>query len=97
MISLPQIAAAVVAAGTIGGGALALDKMHVASEDFRQYIEQEQMSDEREYVRDLKEDIREVRTLLLTHVDDEYLVEELADMITELCELRPDDRLCSEG
>ena len=96
MISLPQIAAAVVAVGSIGGGALALDKMHVASEDFRQYIEQQQMADEREYVQELKEDIREVRTLLLTHVDDEYLEEELAAMMDELCELRPDDRLCGD-
>jgi len=97
MISLPQIAAAVVAVGSIGGGALALDKMHVAAEDFRQYIEQEQMSDERDYVQELKEDIRSVRYALMDHPGDEYLVEELADMIAELCELRPDDRLCEEG
>ena len=45
MISLPQIAAAVVAAGSIGGGALALDKMHVASGDFKDYIEQQQIFD----------------------------------------------------
>ena len=41
MISLPQMAAAVVAVGSIGGGALALDRMHVAAEDFKQYIEQQ--------------------------------------------------------
>jgi len=94
MISLPQMAAAVVAVGSIGGGALALDKMHVASEDFRQYIEQEQMADERDYVQELKEDIRAIRYALMEHPDDEYLTEELADMIAELCEYRPDDRLC---
>jgi len=96
MISLPQIAAAVVAVGSIGGGALALDRMHVAAEDFKQYIEQQQISDERDYVQELKEDIREVRTLLLTHIDDAYLTEELQAMIDELCELRPDDRLCED-
>ena len=96
MISLPQIAAAVVAVGSIGGGALALDKMHVASEDFREYIEQQQMADEREYVQELKEDIREVRTALLSHPGDEYLMGALADLLDELCEFRPDDRLCED-
>ena len=95
-MNLPALAASVVAIGSIGGGALALDRMHVASEDFREYIEQQQMSDERDYVQELKEDIREVRTLLITHVDDEYLIEELAAMLDELCEIRPDDRLCEE-
>ena len=47
MISLPQIAAGVVAVGSIGGGALALDRLHVAAEDFEKYIEQQQMADER--------------------------------------------------
>jgi hypothetical protein len=94
MISLPQIAAAVVAVGSIGGGALALDKMHVAAEDFKQYIEQQQIADDREYVRDLKEDIRNVRTALAKSPDDEFLINELADLIDELCEFRPDDRLC---
>jgi len=96
MISLPQIAAAVVAIGSIGGGALALDKMHVASADFKEYIEQQQIADDREYVRDLKEDIRDVKSALLVHVDDEFLTDELADLIDELCEYRPDDRLCNE-
>ena len=94
MISLPQIAAAVVAVGSIGGGALALDRMHVASEDFREYIEQQQENDEREYVQDIKEDIREIRTALLSHPGDEYLMDALADLMDELCEIRPDDRLC---
>lgn len=94
MMSLPQLAAAVVAIGTIGGGAVTLDKMHVASEDFKEYIEQQQMADDREYVRDLKKDIRDVRSALLTHPDDEFLINELADLIDELCEIRPDDKLC---
>lgn len=96
MFSLPQIAAAVVAIGSIGGGALALDKMHVASEDFKEYIEQQQMADDREYVQDLKKDIRDVTGALLQDPDAEYLVESLAELIDELCEMRPDDRLCSE-
>lgn len=96
MISLPQIAAAVVAAGSIGGGALALDRMHVASEDFKEYIEQQQMADEREFVQDLKNDIREINYALREHPGDAYLEDELAAMIDQLCEIRPDDRLCSE-
>ena len=95
MMSLTQIAAAVVAVGSIGGGALALDRMHVAAEDFKDYIEQQQMADDREYVRDLKEDIRDVRSALLVHPGDDFLIDELADLIDELCEFRPDDRLCS--
>ena len=93
MISLPQIAAAVVAAGSIGGGALALDKMHVASEDFKDYIEQQQVADERRYIQELKKNIREIQGELLVE-QDQYLIEALAEMIDELCELRPDDRLC---
>ena len=96
MISLPQMAAAVVAIGSIGGGALALDKMHVASQDFKEYIEQQQIADEREYVRDLKKDIRDVKAALTVHPEDEFLLDELADLIDELCEIRPDDRICSE-
>ena len=97
MISLTKIAAAVVAAGTIGGGALALDKMHVAAGDFKEYIEQQQIADERSYVQALKEDIRNVRTALLSHPGDEYLTDELAGLMDELCELRPNDRLCGDS
>ena len=94
MISLPQIAAAVVAVGSIGGGALALDKMHVASEDFKQYIEQQQAADEREYVQEIKKQIRELQYALIENPDEQFLIDSLADMIDELCEIRPDDRLC---
>jgi hypothetical protein len=95
-MSLTQIAAAVAAVGVIGGSALTLNGLHVSAGDFDKYIEQQQMADDREYVRDLKEDIREVRSALLIHDGDDFLVEELADLIDELCEYRPDDRLCSE-
>jgi hypothetical protein len=94
MISLPQIAAGVVAVGSIGGGALALDRMHVASEDFKEYIEQQQMADERTYVKDLKRDIREIQGALAADPDEEFLQHALIDLIDELCELRPKDRLC---
>ena len=94
MISLPQIAASVVAIGSIGGGALALDKLHVAAEDFEKYIEQQQIADDRDYVRDLKKDIRDVKSALSIDPDDAFLLDELADLIDELCEFRPDDRLC---
>ena len=89
-------ASTVVAIASIGGGALALDRMHVAAEDFKEYIEQQQMSDEREYVQDIKEDIREIRTALLSHPGDDYLMDALADLMDELCEIRPEDRLCDE-
>jgi len=96
MFSLPQIAAGVVAVGSIGGGALALDKMHVAAEDFKEYIEQQQQADDRAYVQELKKSIREVTGALLEDPDEVYLIEALAGLIDELCEVRPDDRLCSE-
>ena len=96
MMSLPQIAAAVVAVGSIGGGALALDKMHVASEDFKEYIEQQQMADDRDYVLKLKKDIREITGALQSDPDEEYLIESLAELTDALCEIRPDDRLCTE-
>jgi len=95
-MSLTQIAAGVVAVGTIGGGALTLDHLHVASQDFKEYIEQQQIDDERAYVQDLKEDIRNVRAALIDYPDEEFLIEELAELIDELCEYRPDDRLCSQ-
>ena len=96
MISMPQIAAAVVAVGTIGGGALTLDHLHVAAQDFKDYIEQQQEADDRMYVQELKKDIRSLR-LALSETDDEYLAEELASLIDELCEVRPDDRLCNQA
>ena len=96
MLSLPQIAAGVVAVGTIGGGALTLDHLHVAAEDFKEYIEQQRQSDDRAYVQELKKDIRSLR-LALSDAYDAYLVEELAALIDELCEIRPADRLCDVG
>jgi hypothetical protein len=89
-------ASTVVAIASIGGGALALDRMHVAAEDFKEYIEQQQMADERAYVQDLKKDIRDVKGALLEDPDELYLIEALAELIDELCEIRSDDRLCSE-
>ena len=96
MMSLTQMAAAVVAVGSIGGGALTLDRLHVAAQDFEDYIEQQQMDAERFYVQELKKDIRSIREALKSHPDDDYLIEELADLIDELCEYRPDDRLCQD-
>ena len=95
VISLPQIAAGVVAVGSIGGGALALDRMHVANEDFKDYIEAQQEAADRSYVQELKKNIREVRGALQEDPDEEYLIEALASLIDELCEIRPDDRLCA--
>ena len=94
MISLPQIAAAVAAVGTIGGAGLALDRMHVAAEDFDTYIEQQQMADERQYVLEIKKDIRDVQGALQEDPDEIYLQEALAELLDALCEVRPEDRLC---
>jgi hypothetical protein len=91
MIPLPQIAAAVVAVGAIGGGALTLDKLHVASEDFSQHLAYEQSR----YVLQIKKDIREIRYIVIDNPDDQYLENVLADMIDELCEIRPEDRECA--
>ena len=88
--------AVVGAIASIGGGALALDKMHVAAEDFKEYIEQQQMADERDYVRELKKDIRAIQGALIQDPDEDYLIESLAELIDELCELRPADRECGD-
>lgn len=89
-------AAVVGAIGTIGSGALALDHLHVASEDFKEYIEQQQMSDDRDYVLELKKDIRDIQGALLNNPDEAYLNEALEELVDELCEIRPDDRVCEE-
>jgi hypothetical protein len=52
------------------------------------------MADEREYVQDLKKDIRDVKAALILNPDEEWLIESLAELIDELCEYRPDDRMC---
>ena len=88
-MTLTQIAATVVAIGTIGGGALTLDRLHVASEDFEKHLAYQ----ESRYVLELKKDIRELRKILIEE-SDEYLEGALADLVDELCELRPDDREC---
>ena len=89
-------ATTVVAIGSIGGGALALDKMHVAAEDFKEYIEQQQMADERSFVLELKKDIRDIQGALQEDPNELYLIDALAELIDQLCEIRPDDRLCEE-
>ena len=90
-------ATVVVAIGSIGGGALALDKLHVAAEDFEKYINQQQMSDDRDYVLELKKDIRDVQGALSVSPDEDYLIDALAELVDALCEIRPDDRLCEDG
>ena len=95
-MTLAQIASSVTAVGVIGGGALALDHLHVAAADFEQYIEQQLISDEREYVRKIKQDIRDINIALQEHPGDEYLVNELAGLLDELCDIRPEDRLCED-
>lgn len=89
-------AATVGAIATIGGGALTLDHLHVAAEDFREYIEQQQMADERSFVLELKKDIRDIQGALQEDPNEPYLIDALAELIDQLCEIRPDDRLCEE-
>ena len=97
MMTLTQIAAAVLAAGTIGGSAVALNELHVSRADFDAYLEQQQISDDREYVRKIKQDIRDILAALKEHPGDEYLMNEYAALLDELCgELRPNDRLCED-
>lgn len=85
-------AATVTAIGTIGGGALALDKIHVSSEEFRKYLD----SQETRYALELKKEIRQVREALESHPDDDYLNEHMIDLIDALCEIRPEDKVCHE-
>lgn len=97
MMSLTQIAASVGAAGAIGASALTLDHLHVSSESFKEYIDQQIQADERAYVQELKKNIREVTGSLLENPDEVYLIEALASLVDELCEIRPDDRLCDDA
>jgi hypothetical protein len=70
---------------------------HVPASEFNEYLQQQQMADEREYVLDLKEQIREVRYALVQRPDDEYLLEEYEGLVALYCEYRPDDEgLCEQ-
>lgn len=91
-MTLTQIAASLTAVGVIGGGALTLDRMHVASGEFEKHLEYQ----ESRYILEIKEDIRDIRKALAQNPADEYLNEYLANLIDELCELRPDDRECKD-
>ncbi len=90
-MTLTEISIAVLAVASIGGGALQLDRMHVASEDFEQHLAYQ----ESRYVLELKKGIRELRQIL-AEKPDQYLEGALADLIDELCELRPEDRECKD-
>ena len=67
---------------------------HVPASEFQEYLEQREASDEREYVLDLKAQIREVRYALIDRPDDEFLLDLLESLEEELCEYRPDE--CEE-
>ena len=85
-------AAIVTAITTFGGGAMALDHLHVSSEQFDKYLQ----SQDTRYALELKKEIRQVRESLEAHPDDEYLNEHLIELIDALCEIRPDDKRCLE-
>jgi hypothetical protein len=80
------------AIGMIGGGALALNELHVPAAEFEQYL----AAEETRYVLELKKEIRQAREALREHPDDEFLDEHYQTLIDALCELRPDDRMCEE-
>ena len=82
-------ASTVVAIASIGSGALALDRMHTSSADFEEYVE-------RQYIRDLKREIREVQSMLEDDPGQEFLQDALVELVDELCDLKPTDRLCEE-
>ena len=90
-------AAIVTSLGVIGGGAVSLDTRHVRADDFEKYIEQQQMDYERSYVRELKREIRDVQGALADDPDEPYLQDALLELIDELCEYRPDDKLCDDS
>jgi hypothetical protein len=64
---------------------------HVPAAEFNEYLEQQQIADEREYVLDLKEQIREIRYAMRNHPDDPYFIEELEKLEAELCEYREEE------
>ena len=86
--------AVVIMLGAVGGSALTLNKMHVASEDFDAYLEQRQMTDDEQYLLNLKADIRELRALLLEYPDEEDFQEDLIELMDKLCLRLPSDRMC---
>jgi hypothetical protein len=67
---------------------------HVPASEFQEYLEQREVADEREYVLDLKAQIREVRYALIDRPDDEFLLDLLDSLEQELCEYRPNE--CEE-
>jgi len=83
-------AAVVTAIGTIGGGAMALDHLHVSAKQFEKYLE----AQDTRYALELKKEIRQVKQSLLINPDDDYLNEHLIELIDALCEIRPKDKLC---
>lgn len=81
-------ATVVTAIGVIAGGAYGLNEMHVPAAEYEKHLKNE----ERQYVLELKRQIRELQKAV--REGDEYAVDYLADAIATLCELRPSDKLC---
>lgn len=93
--SLTKASATVVAISIIGGGALALDKMHVSTVVYDKYVASQESADEKDYILRLKRDIRDIQKELMQNPNNQYLKDTLIDMTDELCIVRPADRLCS--
>lgn len=72
------------------GGIEVADSRYASAADFSSHLEAEQSR----YVLELKQQIRDINRRLDRDPDNDYLRDELHDLIDTLCELRPDDRLC---
>jgi hypothetical protein len=60
---------------------------HVPASEFQEYLEQREVADEREYVLDLKAQIREVRYALIDRPDDEFLLDLLDSLEQEFASI----------
>jgi hypothetical protein len=85
MMTLTQAAAGVVAIGTIGGGALTLDNMHVASEDFERYLAKERVGTIFEYMDQIAK-----------QGPQSWLCQSLEEELIELCVDLPEHPMCGD-
>lgn len=73
------------------GGALAWSVSNFVSADT---FDDHMTAEERRYVLSLKANVRDINKDLKADPDNEDLEDDLQELIDELCELRPSDRLC---
>ena len=85
MNTLTQAAAAIVAIGSIGGGALTLDHMHVAAEDFDRYLAKERVGTIFEYMDQVR-----------VQGPQPWLCQALEEELIELCVDLPEHPMCMD-